>query len=128
MNFPVLIVACVSLLALIAHTFVGTKETASLAPGAGDEERMNHWKQAMCAFQMVTVDLLLVTVVLFTLALTDVIPFEYELTLFISLLFLLWGIAWLVQLFWLKSQTKTYVILAQWAFWFVGAGLLYWGA
>ncbi len=132
MNVPVLIAACISLLALVAHIFIGTKETAAIAPrqgnGEGPDKLILHWKQSMCAFQMLTVDLLLMTVVLFTISLTDIISFEYELTLFLSLVFLLWGIAWLIQLFWLKAKPKTYGALAQWVFWFICSALLYWGA
>lgn len=82
----------------------------------------------MCAFQMLTIDLLVVTIALFTISLTDVLPFDNELTLFFSLMFFLWGVVWLAQLFWLKSKPKTYVILSQWVFRFVCSGLLYWGA
>ncbi len=132
MNTPVLIAACISLLALVAHTFIGTKETASIIPNGENRESHRklilHWKQSMCAFQMLTVDLLLMTVALFTISLTDIIPFEYELTLFLSVVFLLWGIAWLVQLFWLKAKAKTYAALAQWVFWIICSALLYWGA
>lgn len=132
MNIPILIVACISLLALVAHTFVGTKETAAISPGEENGKNQGklilHWKQSMCAFQMLTVDLLLMTVALFTISLTDIISFEYELTLFLGVVFLLWGIAWLVQLFWLKSTAKTYMALAQWVFWFICSALLFWGA
>ena len=134
-NIPVLVAACISLLALIAHTFIGTKETAALLPRIEDntnsipnDKLVLHWKQSMCAFQMLTIDLLLVTVLLFVIALTDIISFEYELTLFLSVVFLLWGIIWLVQLLWLKSEVKTYLFLAQWGFWFICSGLLFWGA
>ena len=127
MNIPVLIVACISLLALMAHTFVGTKENASISPNEDDEKLNQNWKQSMCAFQMLTIDLLLVTVTLFAISLTDIISFEYELTLFLSFVFFLWGIIWLIQLFWLKSKAKTYLLLSQWVFWFVCSGLLYWG-
>ena len=82
----------------------------------------------MCAFQMLAVDLLVVTIALFTIVLTDIIPFEYELTLLLSGLYLMWGIVWLVQLFWLNSTGKEIFQLSQWLFWFVCSGLLYWGA
>lgn len=126
MNIPILITACISLLAFIAHTFIGTKETATLLPSNEDEKLIHHWKQSMCAFQMLSIDLLLVTIALFTISLTDLISFEYELTIFLSLVFLLWGLVWLVQLYWLKSKPKTYIVLAQWVFWFVCSGLLFW--
>jgi hypothetical protein len=128
MNIPVLIVASFSLLAVIAHIFGGTKETASISPNENNIELTRSWKQAMCAFQMLAIDLIAVTITMFTIALTEVIPFEYELTLFLSLLYFLWGVVWLIQLIWLKSSAKTFMYLPQWIFWFVGSGLLYIGA
>jgi hypothetical protein len=88
----------------------GTKETAAISPTNGNEKLIHHWKQSMCAFQMLTIDLLPVTIALFTISLTDVISFEYELTLFLSLVFLLWGLVWLIQLFWLKTKPRTYLL------------------
>jgi hypothetical protein len=52
----------------------------------------------MCAFQMLSIDLIAVTIALFIVSLTDILSFEYELTLFLSLLYLLCGVVWLVQL------------------------------
>ena len=134
MNVPILIAACISLLGLLAHFFVGSKETASLKPEKGDQEiesgdkRLINWKQSMCAFQLVTVDLIGVTVALFLISLTDILPFEYELTLIIATLFLLWGVAWLVQLIILKAKASSYTALPQWVFFFSCSGLLFWGA
>lgn len=128
MNTPVLVVACVSTLAVVAHIFGGTAETASILPDRSDEKLTRSWKQSMCAFQMLAIDLLAVTATLFVISLTDIIPFEYELTLFLSLIFLLWGVVWLAQLLWLKSTAKTYMNLPQWVLWFICSGLLYWGA
>ncbi len=90
MNVPILIVACISTLAVLGHVFGGTRDTASLAPSKDDKKLTRNWKQAMGAFQMLAVDLLLVTI-----------------TLFLSLMFFLWGIVWLIQMFWLKSEVKT---------------------
>ncbi len=128
MNIPVLIVACLSLLAVIAHIVGGTIESASIAPSKTNEKLTRNWLQSMCAFQMLAIDLLLVTIVLFLISLTDFIAFEHELTLLLSLLFFLWGVVWLIQLFWLKSKVKTYLLLPQWIFWFICSALLYWGA
>ena len=128
MNIPILIVAIFSLLAVIAHIFGGTKETASISPNESDIKLTRSWKQAMCAFQMLAVDLIAVTITMFIISLTDLISFEYELTLFLSLLYFLWGVIWLVQLAWLKSSAKTFIYLPQWIFWFAGSGLLYIGA
>jgi hypothetical protein len=40
----------------------------------------------MCAFQMLSINLIVVTII-FTISLTDLLSFEYELTLFLSLLY-----------------------------------------
>jgi len=128
MNMPVLIVAIVSLLAVVAHVFGGTRETASLSPDKENIKLVRSWKQSMCAFQMLAIDLLLVSVLLFFISLTDIIQFEYEITLFLSFLFFLWGVVWLIQLYWLKSNSKTYIVLPQWILWLVCSALLYWGA
>ena len=82
----------------------------------------------MGAFQMVTVDLLLLSVVLFVIALTNLIAFEKPLTFVLSGLFLLWGLAWLLQRLLLTKNRKHYLLLSQWAFWLICAVLLYFGA
>jgi hypothetical protein len=110
-----LIVACSSLL-------------ASITPQENDVLLTRCWKQAMCAFQMLAIVLIAVTVAIFTILLIDFVVVEYELTLFISLLCLLWGLIWLVKNVWLKSKAKIFMYLPQWIFWFVGSGLLYIGA
>jgi len=128
MNIPVLIVACFSLLAIFAHVIGGTKETASISPDVKNEKLTRNWKQTMCAFQMLSIDLIAVTIILFTIALTEIISIEYEITLFLSVLYLFWALVWLVQLVWLKSNLKTFLFLPQWIFWLIGSGLLYLGA
>lgn len=128
MNIPVLMVGCITLLALIAHIFGGTLETKSIKPDANDEKKIRSWKQVMCAFQMLAVDLGVVTILLFLISLTEIIPFEHEVIFILSLLYLLWGIVWLVQLFCLNSHRKTYLILPQWLLWFGCSALLYYGA
>ena len=125
MNIFVLIVACISALAVVAHVIGGTVEAASLSPKQEDIKLTRNWKQSMCAFQMLSVDLLLVAIVLFFIVFTDVIPFEPQLILFLSLMFMLWGIVWLIQLLWLKSDLKTYLFLPHWMVWFICSALLY---
>jgi len=128
MNIPVLIVACIMLLAFIAHIVGGTKETLNISPNKENEKLTLNWKQAMCAFQMLSIDLFVTMVVLFIISLTEIIPFEYELTIILSVVFLMWGVVWLIQLLWLKSKRKEYFLLPQWIIWFVCSPLLYWGA
>ncbi|MGH1339421.1 MAG: hypothetical protein ACRBFS_25095 [Aureispira sp.] len=130
MNIPILIAACITSLAFVAHTFVGTQEALKTAPKklktTVEDKIQQHWLQSMGAFQMVTIDLLLVSLILWALALTNWIPMEREVTLLLSAWFFLWGIAWLVQLLFLTKDKKDYLLLGQWLFWLVNAALLYW--
>lgn len=128
MNIPVLIVACITALALGAHVFVGTRETVAIAPPEGDRKRTGHWVQAMCAFQMLSVDLLLVTVALFAVAIMDFGALERSIILLFGLLYVLWGAAWVVQMQWLKAHGIRLFRLPQWLVWFACAGLLFVGA
>lgn len=128
MNLPVLIAASITSLAFFAHTFVGTKEALQTRPPNTAALIQQYWKQSMAAFQLVTVDLLLLSLLLWLIALTDWIPAKSTLTLFLSGWFLLWGLAWLGQLLFLSKNKKDYLLLSQWLFWLVNAALLYWGA
>lgn len=128
MNIPVLIVAFVMLLATAAHVIGGTRETARLAPSPDDTNLSAHWVQAMGAFQMLAVDLFLVMVALFVIALTDLMPFEREVTLGLAALFTVWGLVWVIQMLWIKQQGISLLRLPHWGVWLVCAGLLYWGA
>lgn len=132
MNFPILIAASITSLAFLAHVFVGTKEVLKIQPKALQpkvEKRIQqYWMQSMAVFQLVSIDLLLFSLVLWAISLTDWIPAERELTLFFSVWFLLWGIGWLFQLFFLTQNKKDYLLLGQWLFCLVNAVLLYWGA
>ena len=139
MNIPVFIASIITLLAFIAHSFFGVKESLSLSPEAVADKQSTyglndfstlkrHWIQSMCAFQMITVDLLILTIVLFLISLTQIISFEKHLTLALSGLFFLWGVAWLIQLAILTKEKRNLMYLSQWAFWLICSALLYVGA
>ena len=128
MNYPVLIVACITLFACVAHVLVGTKETASIAPPEQDKERTANWVQAMCAFQMLSVDLLAVTAALFAVVFLDLGPIETQILRLLSLLYVFWGIVWVVQLRWLNRPAAHLLRLPHWIIWFLCAGLLFYGS
>ncbi|WP_300010192.1 hypothetical protein [uncultured Roseobacter sp.] len=127
MNIWVLCVACITLIAFFAHVIVGTKETATLAPRTADEKRTTNWVQAMCVFQMLSVDLLVVAVTLFAIAFIDIGPLERPATLLLSLLFFIWGLVWVVQMKWLNRPAVTLWRLPHWVVWFFCSALLYLG-
>lgn len=128
MNIPVLIVACIMALAVVAHTFGGTKQTAAIDPGSDDPQATAFWVQAMCAFQMLAVDLLAVTILLFAVVFGDLGAIERPILLAASLLFFLWGAVWVVQVRWLKRPAAGLLRLPHWAIWFLCSALLYAGA
>ncbi|MDW3181598.1 hypothetical protein [Roseobacter sp.] len=127
MNIWVFSVACITLAAFLAHLIIGTRETASIAPAASDDKLTTHWVQAMCAFQMLSVDLFIVAVALFGIAFTDLGPLERPAILVLSALFFLWGLVWIIQMTWLNRSAVTLWRLPHWLVWFVCAGLLYLG-
>lgn len=128
MNVYALIVACVTSLAFLAHLFGGTRETAAIAPLADNRNLNAHWVQAMCAFQMLAVDLLFVSLLLFAIALWDIGEIESTILMILSLLYFLWGVVWIVQVVWLKAAGVTLLRLPHWVVWFVCAGLLFAGS
>lgn len=128
MNIWVFSVACITLAAFVAHVVIGTRETASIAPASARDKLTPHWVQAMCAFQMLSVDLLVVAAALFGIALVDLGPLERPAILLLSALFFLWGLVWVIQMKWLNRPTVTLWRLPHWLVWFVCAGILYLGS
>lgn len=138
MNFPIAVVSVLMLLALRAHTVVGAREAKSVRPAlimpnesttASSFERLErNWVQSLCAFQLVTVDLLVLTGLSFLLAFTEIISPKRPIALALAGYYLLWGIAWLIQLAVLKSPRKNFFLLGHWVLWFLCAVLVYWGA
>lgn len=128
MNILVFSVACITLVAFVAHVFAGTKETATVEPASADDKLTTNWVQAMCAFQMLSVDLLVVAAALFGLAFFDLGPLHRPAVLLLSLLFLLWGIVWIVQMKWLNRPSVALWRLPQWIVWLVCSVLLYFGS
>ncbi|WP_281953426.1 hypothetical protein [Rothia dentocariosa] len=138
---PFVIAGALMALAFGAHVFIGTRETLSLRPvahpantenmvsaPANHTELSRHWAQAMCAFQLVSIDLLLITIVTFLLAFTDLLPAKREIGLFIAAYLGAWGFVWLVQLAAVKVERRTYYMLGQWMLFFLCAAFMVWGS
>ncbi len=135
MNYQIAIAGGITLIAFFAHSFIGIREALSTAPSkltakenvANFEVVERNWVQSICAFQMVTIDLLALSVLLFLLAFTDTLGSKKLLALGLAAFYFLWGSAWLIQLLFFKRRAKEFLLLGQWLFWFVCAGLIYWG-
>ena len=136
MNIPIAIAGGLTVLAFLAHTFVGLKETYAVAPGKLVSPRSinnfdtieRNWIQALCAFQLVTIDLLILPTLLFLLAFTELLEPRKTLTLILAGWYALWGLIWLIQLSVLRRPGKDYLLLPQWMFCLACAGLLFLGA
>ena len=137
MNYPIAVVGVLTLLAFVAHVTGGIRQSLSIEPSkvadrqkdhAGLEVLERNWVQSMCAFQLVTVDLLALSGVLFLLAFTDVLAQKQFIGFALAGFYFLWGCSWLAQLVVLKRKPKDYLLLGQWVFWFVCSGLIYWGS
>lgn len=135
MSIPILIAAAIVFIAFLAHTVVGSREALSTRPPVRNDAATaesttldRNWVQSLCAFQLVTVDLLVLSLLLFALGATDLVPAKREVALGLAMFFALWGLAWLIQLLLLRRRLKDYLLLSQWVFWFVCAGLIFWGA
>lgn len=137
MNYPIAVVGGLTLLAFVAHVTGGIRQSLSIQPAKvadrhKDPARLEvlerNWVQSMCAFQLVTVDLLALSGILFLLAFTDVLAQKQLIGFALAGLYFLWGCSWLAQLVALKRQPKDFLLLGHWVFWFVCSGLIYWGS
>ena len=129
MNIPFLAAALLLTVAFLAHLLVGTRETQSLSPAEEErtEQKGRNWIQALCAFQLVSVDLLL-AIVAYLLAATQILEAKREIACFMAAYLGTWGVAWLVQLRAVGAGSKNYYLLGQWILFFLCAALMAWGA
>ena len=126
MNYQLAIVGGLTALALFAHLFGGLRQLLSVEPAkltdkaklANFETLERNWVLSMCAFQLVTVDLLALSTLLFFLAFTDVFAQKQLMGFALAAFYFLWGCAWLGQLFTLRRKAIDYLLLGQWVFWF----------
>ena len=136
MNYQLAIAGGLTALALFAHLFGGIRELLSVEPAKlTDKEKLanfetldRHWVLSMCAFQLVTIDLLALSALLFLLAYTDFFVQNQLIGFSLAAFYFLWGCAWLVQLFTLRRKSIDYLLLGQWFFWFACSALIYWGS
>ncbi len=137
MNYPIAIVCGMMLVCFAAHLSGGVIQSLSIKPSKvakryGADLSLDvldrNWVQVMCAFQLVSVDLLALAGVLYLLAFTELLAPRQAIGFALAGLFFLWGVVWLVQLGTLKRKLKEYLLLGHWSVWFLCSGLVYWGS
>lgn len=137
MNYPIAIVCGLTLVCFAAHITGGVIQSLSIEPSkvarsSGKDKSIDvldrNWVQAMCAFQLVSVDLLVLAGVLYLLAFTELLAPRQNIGFTMAGLFFIWGVVWLVQLGALKRKLKDYLLLGHWSVWFLCSGLVFWGS
>jgi hypothetical protein len=137
MNYPIAAACGLTILAFAAHMSGGVRQSLSIEPSKVTGESVSHaklkildrnWVQTMCAFQLVSVDLLALSFALYLLAFTNVLSPAQPIALGLAAVYLLWGLSWLVQLLALKRKPIDFLFLGHWSFWFLCSGLVYWGS
>ena len=136
MNYQLAIAGGLTALALFAHLLGGIRELLSVEPAkltdkkklANFETLDRNWVLSLCAFQLVTIDLLALSALLFFLAFTDGFVHKQLIGFALAGFYFLWGCAWLVQIFTLRRKATDYLLLGQWVLWFGCSALIYWGS
>lgn len=128
MNIPILIAGVLSLIAFFAHAFVGDKEYRQLKPALDADEKVKEtWVQVRSGWHWVSVDLLLSSILLITLAASDFIQEKRVVLLLLSIYFFITGLIWLGTVFLSKNNNKQLLVLGQWIFCFIVSALIYYG-
>lgn len=128
MNLPILIAGILSLIAFIAHAFIGDSEYRAIKPNLDDSEQKNAtWIQARAGWHWVSVDLLFSSIALFLLATTEIIKAKSEISLLLSIYFFVCGIVWLITVLLSKNNNKQVFIIGQWIFCFLMSALIFAG-
>jgi hypothetical protein len=136
MNYPILVAGFLVLLGFMAHVTAGNKETLGTAPAKfgnaetiPDFEKVDRsWVQSICAFQLVSIDLIALAVLLFILSATEYISTKKPIAIAASIYLGMWGAIWLVQLALLRRRRKDYFFLIQWLLFFICGALVFWGS
>ena len=124
MNLLAALAGGLTLLAFGAHAFVGANEFRYFAPTVSSGPPRTKWLQALAGWHWVSVDLLAATVLFFVVAFTDLVPHEPTALLLLAGYFVLVGVTWLVtRVVSGRGVKRRYLVLGQWLFCFVVAGL-----
>jgi len=116
-----LIAGLIIAVSFVVHLIGGNKEYLSIKPSR-DDESFQYWLLGSCCFQMVSADLLITAAFMLLMGL-DIIPYNYHLALFLTVIFAGYLIFWLSTLALNRAMSKYYLRLGQWTL-FLSAMLL----
>ena len=114
MNYQLAVVGGLTVLALFAHVFGGIRQSLSIEPvKLADNEKLanfetldRNWVQSMCAFQLVTVDLLALSALLFLIAFTDVFVQKQLMGFALAAFFFFMGLRVACAAFYAKAKSN----------------------
>ncbi len=129
MSVLILIANILTLLAFIAHTFVGDKELKIIEPLAENDEKYlkrEKWTMARSGWHWISFDLLFATIGLALINFTDFLENEKLLLQILAVYFLGYGVAWLIGITISRKFPNNYFRLGQWLLLWLISGLIYW--
>lgn len=120
------IAGALTLLAFGAHAVVGAQEFRQFAPSPDAGKPRTAWVQALGGWHWVSVNLLAAALLFLLIGFTDLVPEEPTILLVLSAYFALCGLAWLATVSVVgQGIERRYLVLGQWLFCFLVAGLAY---
>lgn len=126
MDWLPLIAGGLAIFAFMAHAFIGDKEFLSLRPEDSSEEKLKDtWVQTRAGWHWVSVDLLFSGLLLMVIGLSDFISAEKTILAILAIYYFCCGFIWLVTVAFSKTSPRQMLVLGQWMFCFLMAGLIY---
>ncbi len=126
MNLAAAIAGALTLVAFGLHAVVGAREFRQFAPDPDAGQPRTAWVQALSGWHWVSVSLLAAAALFFLIGFSDVIPAESAVLIGLSVYFGLCGFAWLVTVATAgRGVARRFLVLGQWLFCLLVAGLAY---
>jgi len=126
MNIYVLIAGILSFIGLLAHAFIGTRETLLTNTGFENKTIEKYWYQEFMAWHLVTADLFLSSVLLILISITNILDDKKTIAFVFALQYAVWTLASLIVLL-TTTGRKYFKELPHWIFFLVCSILLFYG-
>ena len=126
MSWLLLSANVLTVLAFVAHTFVGDSELHVLMDGQANATRQyrSTWTMARCGWHWISTDLLAASALLFCINFYDFLPHEEAIVLVLGVFFVAYALIWFVTILLSPRFKRRFFLLGQWALLLVIGGLL----
>ena len=126
MNVYVLVAGILSFVSFLAHAFFGTKETLQTRTDFSDETVEKNWYQSFLAWHLITADLLLSSILLIVISISNYLDNRKTIAFVFALQYLFWTFSWLITLS-VTPGRKYYKQLFHWMLFLLCSILLFYG-